>query len=48
VGLAIGVLAVQPVPFVVSLTGYFIALYLVEALWLKRLFGTDVAMRRGV
>jgi hypothetical protein len=38
VGLAIGVLAVKPVPFAASLTGYFIALYMVEALWLKRLF----------
>ena len=38
VGLAIGVLGVKPVPFVASLTGYFIALHLIEALWLKRLF----------
>ena len=38
VGLAIGVLGVRPVPFAVSLTGYFIALHLIEALWLKRLF----------
>ena len=38
VGLAIGVLGVQPVPFVVSFTGYFISLHLIEALWLKRLF----------
>ena len=38
VGLAIGVLGVTPVPFAVSFTGYFIALYMVEALWLKRLF----------
>ena len=38
VGLAIGVLGVQPVPFVVSFTGYFIALHMIEALWLKRLF----------
>ena len=28
----------RPVPFVASFTGYFIALYLVEALYLKRLF----------
>ena len=26
------------VPFAVSFTGYFVALHLVEALWLKRLF----------
>ena len=38
VGLAIGVLGVRPAPFAVSLTGYFIALHLIEALWLKRLF----------
>jgi hypothetical protein len=28
----------RPVPFVASFTGYFIALYLMEALYLKRLF----------
>lgn len=38
VGLAIGVLGVKPVPFAVSFTGYFIALHMIEALWLKRLF----------
>jgi hypothetical protein len=38
VGVAIGVLGVEPVPFALSLTGYFIALHLIEALWLKRLF----------
>lgn len=38
VGLAIGVLGVRPVPFAASLTGYFIALNVIEALWLKRLF----------
>jgi len=38
VGLAIGVLGVKPAPFALSLTGYFIALHLIEALWLKRLF----------
>ncbi len=40
VGLAIGVLGVKPVPFAASFTGYFIALHVVEALWLKRLFVT--------
>jgi hypothetical protein len=40
VGLAIGVLGVTPVPFVASLTGYFIALHMIEALWLKRLFAS--------
>ena len=38
VGLVIGVLGVRPVPFAVSFTGYFIALHMIEALWLKRLF----------
>ena len=38
VGLAIGVLGVQPVPFALSFAGYFIALHTIEALWLKRLF----------
>ena len=38
VGWAIGVVGVEPAPFVLSLTGYFIALHLIEALWLKRLF----------
>ena len=38
VGLAIGVLGVKPVPFVASLTGYFIALHVIEALLLRRLF----------
>jgi hypothetical protein len=28
----------RPVPFVVSFTSYFIGLYLMEALYLKRLF----------
>ena len=28
----------RPVPFVVSFTGYFIGTYLIEALYLKRLF----------
>ena len=38
VGLAIGVLDVQPVPFAASFAGYFIALHMIEALWLRRLF----------
>jgi len=31
-------LHVRPVPFVISFTAYFIGLYLVEALYLRRLF----------
>jgi hypothetical protein len=38
VGLAVGVLGVQPVPFAASFTGYFIALHMIEALLMKRLF----------
>jgi hypothetical protein len=41
VGMVIGVLGAKPAPFAASLTGYFIALHLVEALWLKRLFVTS-------
>ena len=32
------VLAVQPLPFVISFTTYFIGLHLAEALWLQRFF----------
>jgi hypothetical protein len=38
VGLAIGVFRLQTVPFIVSFTTYFIALHLIEALSMKRLF----------
>jgi hypothetical protein len=38
VGLAIAVLDVRAVPFAVSFAGYFIALHMIEAYWLKRLF----------
>ena len=38
VGLAIGVLDVQRGPFVVSFAGYFIALHMIEAHLLRRLF----------
>ena len=31
-------LSIRPAPFVISFTAYFIGLYLVEALYLKRLF----------
>src|ERR1044071_2808440 len=32
------VLSLRPVPFVASFTSYFIVLYLIEALYLRRLF----------
>jgi hypothetical protein len=35
----LAVLSVRPVPFMVSFTGYFIALYATEALYMRRLFG---------
>ena len=38
VALAVGVIGVEAVTFAASFTGYFIALHLIEALWLKRLF----------
>jgi hypothetical protein len=36
--LALAVLALRPVPFVASFTSYFIALYMTEALCLRRLY----------
>jgi hypothetical protein len=38
VALMVKVVGLQPMPFVVSFTGYFIALYLTEALLMRRLF----------
>jgi hypothetical protein len=32
--------AVRPVPFMASFTGFFIGLYVIEALYLKRLFAS--------
>jgi len=37
----IGVLAVRPVPFVAGFAGYFIALHLMEAMFLQRLLATS-------
>jgi len=36
-------LSIRPVPFVISFTAYFIGLYLVEALYLRRLFAGTFA-----
>ncbi len=48
VGVALGVLALKPAPFMVSFTAYFIALYLVEALLLRRLLaGGQTELRSG-
>ena len=38
VGVMLKIVGVRPVPFVLSFTGYFIALYLTEALLMRRLF----------
>jgi hypothetical protein len=38
VGLAIGVLRLELVPFAASFAGYFIVLHAIEAVWMKRLF----------
>jgi len=38
VALMIEVVGVRPAPFVASFTGYFVALYLTEALLMRRLF----------
>jgi hypothetical protein len=38
VALMLKVVGLRPVPFVVSFTSYFIALYLIEALLMRRLF----------
>jgi hypothetical protein len=38
VAVMLKVVHLEPVPFVASFTGYFIALYLVEALLMRRLF----------
>ena len=38
VAIVLGVFSHHPVPFVVSFTSYFIALYLMEAIFLRRLF----------
>ena len=38
VSVMLGLLALRPVPFVASFTSYFIGLYLIEALYMRRLF----------
>ena len=38
VAIVLGIFSHHPVPFVVSFTSYFIALYLMEAVFLRRLF----------
>jgi len=43
--LMLAVVGLRPVPFIVSFTGYFIALYLTEALLLRRMFAADAGRR---
>ena len=38
VAVMLGLLALRPVPFVASFASYFIGLYLIEALYMRRLF----------
>ena len=38
VAIMLTVLSLRPIPFMVSFTGYFIAVYLIEALCFRRLF----------
>jgi hypothetical protein len=38
VAIMLRILRVRPIPFVASFTGYFVGLYLMEALYMKRLF----------
>ena len=40
------VLELRPLPFVVSFTGYFIALHVIEALFMRRLFASGRNVRR--
>ena len=41
VAVMLEVVGLHPTPFVVSFTSYFIAVYLVEALLMRRLFGAE-------
>ena len=46
VTVAIRVLSLDPLPFVVSFTGYFIVLYAAAALWLQRRFVRSLSQAR--
>ncbi len=45
VAVMIKVIGLRPVPFVAGFTGYFIGLYLIEALLLRRMFAGDAARK---
>jgi hypothetical protein len=38
----VAVFGLRPVPFVLSFTGYFVALYATQALLMRRLFASNV------
>jgi hypothetical protein len=38
----VGLLGARPVPFILSFTGYFVALYATQALLMRRLFASNV------
>ena len=42
VTLILTVLTVRPIPFVISFTAYFIALYVIEGRWMQRLFADSL------
>lgn len=46
VAIMLQMLMLTAMPFVISFTGYFIVLYLIEALFLKRLFGRGMHASR--
>lgn len=46
VALALAVLGLRPIPFIAAFTGYFIALHMIEALYLRRLFVGDTRASR--
>jgi|RhiMetdeSRZDD1v2_1073273.scaffolds.fasta_scaffold59606_5 hypothetical protein len=43
VAFALKVLSLRPIPFVISFTGYFVGLHVIEALYLRRLFAGGAA-----
>jgi len=43
VAIALKVLSLRPIPFVISFTGYFIGLHLMEAVYLRRLLAGGTA-----
>ena len=46
VALALAVFGLRPIPFIAAFTAYFIALHMIEALYLQRLFAGNTHERR--